>query len=53
MGFVWDVSWDSWKPSLSSRKKFREKNTLSKKKQTVAFESSPLTSIFASLESCS
>ena len=47
------VQRDSWEPSLSSIKKFREKYSLFKKKQTIVFENSPLTSIFAFVESSS
>ena len=53
MGFIWDLSWDSWESSLFSKNIFREKYSLSRKKGTITSESSPLASICASLESCS
>ena len=55
--FSWDVSgtYHGIHESLVDlqEKKFREKHSLSKRKQTIVFESSSLTSIFASLKSSS
>ena len=50
MEFMWDLLWDSWETSLSSKKRLEKKYGLSKKKQTVVFENSLLNSIFVSIE---